>query len=115
MNNLLIFGLAIFLSIACKKEEPVTEQNQTLENEYHLSIQYGDTSNYTGGDGQWLNIYQAASSNPTPVFIWAHGNGHTYMDAHEMYEPFITNLLSNDISVISWESIKQINSPILPY
>lgn len=109
MNNLLIFGLAIFLSIACKKEEPVTEQNQTLENEYHLSIQYGDTSNYTGGDGQWLNIYQAASSNPTPVFIWAHGNGHTYMDAHEKYEPFITSLLSNKISVISWESIKQMD------
>jgi acetyl esterase/lipase len=31
------------------------------------------------------------------------------MDAHEKYEPFITTLLDNDISVISWESIKQMD------
>lgn len=31
------------------------------------------------------------------------------MDAHEKYEPFITKLLNNGISVISWESIKQMD------
>lgn len=109
MKNLFIFGLILLTLVGCKKEEPIPQEEPVSENGYHLNILYGTTQNYTGNDGQWLNVYQAQSSQPTPVFIWAHGNGHTYMDAHEMYEPFITSLLSNDISVISWESIKQMD------
>ena len=109
MKHLLIVGLIFFALLACKKKEAVSQEKPVSEGEYHLNILYGTTQNYTGNDGQWLNVYQSASSQPTPVYIWAHGNGHTYMDAHEMYEPFINTLLSNDISVISWESIKQMD------
>lgn len=105
MKKLLILGLTILSINACKKEEPII-QNE----EYHLNILYGNTQNYTGNDGQWLNVYQAESVEPAPVYIWAHGNGHTYRDAHEKYEPFVSNLLENGISVISWESIKQMDS-----
>lgn len=104
-NALLLFFLIIFLG-GCSSKDDVSPN---LEEEYHLNILYGTIENYTGNDGQWLNVYQAESNGPTPVYIWAHGNGHTYMDAHEKYEPFIVTLLENGISVISWESIKQMD------
>jgi acetyl esterase/lipase len=101
----LLFLFVLFFG-GCSNNDDVSPN---LEGEYHLNILYGMIENYTGNDGQWLNVYQAASEKPTPVYIWAHGNGHTYMDAHEKYEPFITSLIENEISVISWESIKQMN------
>jgi acetyl esterase/lipase len=76
---------------------------------YHLDILYGTVQDYTGNDGQWLNVYQADATAETPLFIWAHGNGHTYRDAHLVYESFITSLLDDGITVISWESIKQMD------
>jgi acetyl esterase/lipase len=103
-----LLAVLLFFS-SCKKEPTTPEQETPAQGEYHLNILYGTIQNYTGNDGQWLNVYQAHASQPTPVYIWAHGNGHTYMDAHEMYEPFITSLLENGISVISWESIKQMD------
>jgi acetyl esterase/lipase len=104
-NAMLLFFFLITLG-ACSNKEVVSPNH---EGGYHLNILYGTIENYTGNDGQWLNVYQAESNLPTPVYIWAHGNGHTYMDAHEKYEPFITSLLENGISVISWESIKQMD------
>jgi hypothetical protein len=74
---------------------------------FHLNLAYGDITSYTTNDGQWLNIYQAISDSPTPVYIWAHGNGHTYKDAHQKYRPFIDALLEEGISVISWESYRE--------
>lgn len=76
---------------------------------YHLDLSYGDVSNYTSNDGQWLNIYQAISDTPTPVYIWAHGNGHTYRDAHLKYRSFIDALIEDGFTVISWESYKQMD------
>lgn len=108
MNNIFqkIAVILIITSLfSCKKDDI----NKSHDEEYHLKILYGNIENYTGNDGQWLNIYQAEANEPTPVYIWAHGNGHTYMDAHEKYEPFITTLLENGISIISWESIKQMD------
>ncbi len=104
LKNIALILVLSFLS-GCDKNDI----NKSHDIKYHLNILYGNMENYTGNDGQWLNIYQAASNEPTPVYIWAHGNGHTYMDAHEKYEPFITTLLENGISVISWESIKQMD------
>lgn len=109
MKKTFLIALTFLSILACKKEETVDKEEIVTQSGYHLNIQYGSTQNYTGNDGQWLNIYQAAASQPSPVYIWAHGNGHTYMDAHEKYEPFISSLLKNDISVISWESIKQMD------
>lgn len=104
-SKTLLILLAIIL-VGCSTEDTV---NPNQEGGYYFNILYGSIESYTGNDGQWLNVYQATSNEPTPVYIWAHGNGHTYMDAHEKYEPFITELLENGISVISWESIKQMN------
>jgi hypothetical protein len=106
MKNILLLLFSIIFLGGCSSENDVSPN---LEEKYHLRVLYGTIENYTGNDGQWLNVYQAASNIPTPVYIWAHGNGHTYMDAHEKYEPFITTLLDNGISVISWESIKQMD------
>ncbi len=102
--------LVVLLLSSCKKDNLSPQEETLSQNEYHLDILYGSTQNYSGNDGQWLNVYQASSAQPTPIYIWAHGNGHTYRDAHEMYESFIITLLDNDISVISWESIKQMDS-----
>lgn len=104
MKNILLLLFSIIFLVHCSDND-----SPNLEEEYHLNILYGTIENYTGNDGQWLNVYQAESNVPTPVYIWAHGNGHTYMDAHEKYEPFVTTLLENGISVISWESIKQMD------
>ncbi len=117
MNSLLrsilrkfFFVLVLVLSatslISCTSNGGAGEEKVA---EYRLDILYGNIENYTGNDGQWLNIYQATSQSPTPVYVWAHGNGHTYRDAHLMYEPFIDVLRENGISVVSWESIKQMD------
>ena len=104
-NAAQLFCLMLFF-VGCSNRGDV---DPNLKGGYHLNILYGTVENYTGNDGQWLNVYQAESNEPTPIYIWAHGNGHTYRDAHEKYEPFVTTLLENGISVISWESIKQMD------
>jgi hypothetical protein len=104
IHSIVLILIASFL-MNCSKDDNDTKQ----DHRYHLNILYGNIENYTGNDGQWLNVYQAVSNETTPVFIWAHGNGHTYRDAHEKYEPFVTTLLDNGISVISWESIKHMD------
>lgn len=108
LNKLIILILTILhatLLTGCTR----SQQDQPIPEYYHLDILYGDVEDYSGNDGQWLNLYQADSVDPTPVYIWAHGNGHTYQDAHLKYEAFITVLLDAGITVISWESIKEMN------
>ena len=91
-------GMLLAVSSCSPNDDPTLHPG-----EYHLQILYGDVQDYSGNDGQWLNIYQASSEQETPVYIWAHGNGHTYNDAHEKYEPFIDSLIDVGISVISPE------------
>lgn len=107
MRGTVLFAFLILFFWGCAENND--SPNPIQEGGYHLDILYGTVENYTGRDGQWLNVYQATADKPTPVYIWAHGNGHTYRDAHEKYEPFITALLEKGISVISWESIKEMD------
>ncbi len=58
----IIILLVASLAVSCSKKE-----NTVLDEHYHLNILYGDIENYTGNDGQWLNLYQAESNKPTPV------------------------------------------------
>jgi hypothetical protein len=51
---------------------PVDMNKQDIPLEYKLDILYGSVEDYSGNDGQWLNLYQAESATPTPVYIWAH-------------------------------------------
>lgn len=64
----------------------------------HTNISYGPESR------QWLNIYQAPSPDPTPIYIWAHANNHTASDTRE----FVDYLKAEGISTISWESLPRI-------
>jgi acetyl esterase/lipase len=109
LKGIVVLIIASFLA-NCSRDD---KMNLPPEG-YQLDILYGEVENYTGNDGQWLNVYQAAAETPTPVYIWAHGNGHTYRDAHEKYKPFVTELLENGISVVSWESIKQMDETNYP-
>ena len=61
MNTRLGFFL-IFLLVGCSSKDDATPN---LKGEYHLNILYGKIENYTGNDGQWLNVYQAESKIPT--------------------------------------------------
>ena len=70
---------------------------------YHPKISYGPDPK------QWLNVYQAKSDKPTPLYIWAHANsdGKTPPTAN-MYPKELKIMLSDaGISAISWGSICQ--------
>ena len=60
---------------------------------------------------QWLNLYQAQSLTPTPVYIWSHPNGSSPANPGSAYtfpETVKNTLLAAGISVISWESVQQV-------
>jgi len=62
-----------------------------------------DTTIFYGPESrQYLDIYMAPSDCPTPVYIWAHGNGQSTQDI-DTYIPDTLNAMG--ISVISWESL----------
>lgn len=55
---------------------------------------------------QFLDIYKAPSTHPTPVYFDAHGNaGDTSMPSS-----IVTSLKSNGISIVAWESLTPINN-----
>ena len=54
----------------------------------------------------FLDIYIAPSNCPTPVYFNAHPNGGTT----SMPTSITDSLISNGISIISWESVPNINN-----
>ncbi len=60
---------------------------------------------------QWLNVYQAQSTSPSPVYIWSHPNGSSPTSPGSAYtfpDAVKNTLLAAGISVISWESVQQV-------
>ncbi len=55
---------------------------------------------------QFLDIYKAPSSCPTPVYFHAHGNGGTTA----MASSIVNSLKSHGISIVSWESLTSVNT-----
>jgi hypothetical protein len=64
--------------------------------------EYGDFKPYSAQDPlrQHLHLYQAASDEPTPVFIYAHAEN---SDAAMMPDP--AAIAGNGFSIISWETV----------
>tara|TARA_Y100001978_G_scaffold139411_1_gene124653 strand:+ start:988 stop:2016 length:1029 start_codon:yes stop_codon:yes gene_type:complete len=56
---------------------------------------------------QFLDIYISPSNCPTPVYFNAHPNGGTT----SMPSSITDSLISNGISIISWESVPTLNNP----
>ena len=67
-----ILATAILLMCSgCAGNKSTAESGKTIPGAIHENIAYGRESR------QWLNIYQAPSIVPTPIYIWAHANNHT--------------------------------------
>lgn len=62
------------------------------------------TVSYGPETRQFLDIYIAPSSCPTPVYFDAHGNGGTT----DMQRVIIDSLKDNGISIVAWESLTSI-------
>ncbi len=74
----------------------------TLPAKTELNVPYGEgvvSNNYK----QLLDIYQAPSSTPTPVYIWAHGNGRTFKYTNDLFN--LIDPMAAGISIVSWESV----------
>jgi len=67
---------------------------------------------YGSGENQWLNLYQAKSQKPTPVYIWGHPNsdGKVLPSADDIPKNVVEMCKENGISVISWESVPQVKT-----
>jgi len=67
---------------------------------------------FGSGENQWLILYQAESSKPTPLYIWAHPNsdGKVLPSADEIPKNVVDDCKANGISVISWESVPQVKT-----
>lgn len=73
---------------------------------YGERIDNGPKSNYR----QLLDVYQASSGKPTPVFIWAHQNVPFGTQGFKEVPDVFMELLKNGISVISWESVVRVTT-----
>lgn len=67
----------------------------------HNDVSYGPESR------QFLDIYQAQATEPTPVYIWAHSNGST---ANDVPNSIVNSMLAIGVTVISWESIETLST-----
>lgn len=72
----------------------------SLSAQDHTGVSYGPE------DRQFLDIWIAPSSAPTPVFIYAHPNGGTT----DLPSSITDDLKNVGISVVSWESITSLTS-----
>jgi hypothetical protein len=93
-------GILLFfipLSSSAQKNKPALKLEPDF---YH--VPYSNINPYN-----ILNIYIAKKDTPTPLYIWAHGNGGN-LDrfSKEMWN----ELSSAGISVISWESVLSLKS-----
>ncbi len=94
-----ILTLAI-LFVSCKSEEIAS--NSLTESLVLKGVKYGSESR------QFLDLYKAESDCSTPVYFDAHGNGGNT----SMPNSIIEDLNAQGISVIAWESLTSVNTPI---
>lgn len=102
LNLLFILAAAlVIIGGGCAGNKYVVKTENFLSGVIHTNISYGPESR------QWLNIYQAPSSDLTPIYIWAHANNHSASDTRE----FVDYLMTEGISTISWESLPRMRDP----
>jgi hypothetical protein len=63
-------------------------------------VQYGSLAR------QYLDIYRASSTHPTPVYFDAHGNGGDI----SMPSSIVDSLKSHGISIVAWESLTKVET-----
>jgi predicted esterase len=97
---ILATGIVVSFSGCAGNKTPV-KSGEIMSGAIHTNVSYGPESR------QWLNIYQAPSSVPTPIYIWAHANNHSASDTRE----FVDYLRTEGISTISWESLPRMSDP----
>lgn len=99
---IMIIILSTFVLFSCASgNKSLNIGGKNIQGAIHTNVSYGPESR------QWLNIYQAPSNQPTPIYIWAHANNHTANDTRE----FVEYLKNEGISTISWESLPNFKSP----
>jgi hypothetical protein len=96
-----IVCLFMFKGIGLKASSPTASNIP-----YGEGIDKGSKSNYR----QLLDVYQAPSDKPTPVFIWAHQNVPFGAAGFKKVPEVFNDLLENGISAISWESVVRVTS-----
>lgn len=102
MKAIAILATGILVSFSgCAGNKSLVKSGEMISGAIHTNISYGPESR------QWLNIYQAPSRVPTPVYIWAHANNHSASDTRE----FVDYLKAEGISTISWESLPRMRDP----
>jgi hypothetical protein len=113
IQSLLLSASLLFL-IACGGGSSGGNDNSDLEyNPQPLpepeNPQLWDYKNISYGDEerQWLNIHLAESASPTPVYLFAHGNGGT---ANGMSLGQLNAIVSAGYTTVSWESIATIGA-----
>ncbi len=77
-------------------------------NERGVSGESGEPIRHQYGteDRQWLLHYPSSNGEPSPVYFYAHARGNNPRQA----EKFVDDLLSCGVSVISWNSIRDIQT-----
>ena len=100
------------LLILCTALCSAQNKKQAAPNEQPKEQAVGVRFTYGPGENQWLNLYRAESSKPTPVYIWAHANsdGKTLPSANYIPKNIVDDCKKAGISVISWESVPQVKS-----
>jgi len=100
-NRFLHFG-AVFIAtlFSMMPSAHVSAQNAIWD---HTDIKYGTED----PNRQWLNIYLADSAEPTPVYLFAHGNGGS---ANNMPQVELDTIASEGYTTVNWESIPTIQT-----
>ncbi len=105
MHKTVAMLILLFVSLtACTSKETTSIQ---CPNGFCEKIFYGTD------EVQWLNVFQAKSSVRTPVYVWAHPNGSSLSSpgsAYSFSEKVKNELVAAGISVISWESVPQVQT-----
>jgi pimeloyl-ACP methyl ester carboxylesterase len=83
------------------------KQGNGISGEVYTDISYGEgiiSNNYK----QLLDLYQAPSDQPSPVYIWAHGNNRNFKYTNDLFR--LIDPMAEGISVVSWESVVLIDT-----
>ena len=110
-KSFLLLSAALTFVFACAQNTP-SESSSSGDSDVPVLTVHSQVS-YGSDPMQWLNVYQAKSDKPTPVYIWAHANSDgTKPPTANSYPKDLKEMLPPEgISAISWgSSVQQLTS-----